>query len=549
MNVKTSLFHRSYFIALLSFAIATVYAAGPNLVPEKPAKRSPHYWCTWYAQNYWMQRGGEITDFSRLTNQNAREQLAAHTVFNKKDGWAAIYLPRGRSDFTFLIDHGWQVKRGEGDLAGGIPFFNMLIDTSDFPKYAGLSPQEALRMFNDDIQSLGWRALGLWVRGTVSTELAERYVKWSQYAGITYWKIDGGDYQYRTWKAKEKLYPELILEHAKPPGHFNGPAADPNAADYPSTFAEGHRMAGTVKELLKNTDVVRTYDVAPHLITPTTLRRVHDILSQTAGDPEYRAILNTQDLPYLSMGLGTALASKRHPNYMERTWQGRDLHHQLEDHRLMQFRMNEVERLGRFSRLALPIPAGYGTYKASKRMFVDSFPHDKWSTWNKWTYGKTLYQNAPAISARNMPLPEVEGDGDLPYVMASAYPSGVTAIATDGRTSPDKPYYVPRVKVMVQIKHAAGPICIAGRYGTLVLKFSESVEKVQNVWAQDLLATSSDDIKDQVKVNGDTITVPGALIDKIGTAAGDKGDRSAPGMVLRLAGDGFVAPRVWIDPN
>ena len=75
----------------------------------------------------------------------------------------------------------------------------------------------------------------------------------------------------------------------------------------------------------------------------------------------YTAIINTQDLPYVSMALGTSIASKRHPNYMERTWQGRDLHHQLEDDRMMQFCMNEVERLGRWSRIAMPIPVGVGS--------------------------------------------------------------------------------------------------------------------------------------------------------------------------------------------
>ena len=516
---------------------ATVFAQPPDLVPDKPAMQSPHYWCTWYAQNYWVQRGGEITDLSKITNPAARETLTYHNIFNKEDGWAH-YLPRGRGDLTFLIDHGWQVKADGGDMLGGAAFFNLVVDPNDFPPYAHAAPEEALRKFNAELQSLGWRGLGLWVRGSLPVERAKRYVAWSKHAGITYWKIDGGDTRdYASRKAAQEIYPELILEHARGPGHFNGPATNPDAKDYPSSFATGGRVAKAALDILRHTDVMRTYDVAPHLITPTTLRRIHDLLAQTAGNPEYRAVLNTQDLPYVSMGLGTALAAKRHPNYMERTYKGRDLHHQLEDHRRMQARMNEVERLGRWSRIALPIPAGIGAYAASKEMLTDHFPHDPWSTWNKGTYGKTMYQNAPAVMARSMPLPTVEMDGDPPYVMASTYPNGATAVAVEGRCRPDKPYFVPRAKVTVQIADATKPVGVAGRYGTLVLEFAESVEGVRHVWAQDLLATEATDIKGRVKIAGRTITIPGRLIDEVGTSAGNKGDISAPGMVLRLEGD------------
>lgn len=524
------------FAGLLGPASA-VFAGPPNLVPERPAKRSPHYWCTWYAQNYWVQRGGEIADLSKLTNPAARETLNHRTLFNNADGWAH-YLPRGRGDFTFLIDHGWQVKKGDGDMQGGAAFFNLIVDPKDFPPYANVPPQEALLKFNRELQALGWRGLGLWVRGSLPAERAERYVEWSKYAGIPYWKIDGGDTRaYATTKAKQKLCPALILEHAVPPGHFNGPASKPDAEDYPSSFAAGGKTAKAALDILQNTDVMRTYDVAPHLITPTTLRRVHDLLMQTAGHPKYRAMLNTQDLPYVSMGLGTALGSKRHPNYMERTYKGRDLHHQLEDHRRMQSRMNAVERLGRWSRIALPIPAGTGTYAASKEMLTDYFPHDRWSTWNKGTWGKTMYQNAPAVMARNMPLPTVEIDGEAPYVLASTYPNGATAVAVEGRCRPDKPYFVPRAKIAVTVADATRPVGIAGRYGELVLKFAGDVEGVRHVWAQDLLAAEATDIKRRVKIAGRCITIPGKLIDEIGTAAGDKGDISAPGMVLRLEGE------------
>ena len=46
----------------------------------------------------------------------------------------------------------------------------------------------------------------------------------------------------------------------------------------------------------------------------------------------------------------------------------------------------------------------------------------------------------------------------------------------------------------------------------------------------------SEDIKDKITISGNKLTIPGELIDRIGTAAKDEGDLSAPGMVIRLVG-------------
>ena len=521
------------------FMTGAAFAAdSPNLVPDKPAAYSPHYWCTWYVQNYWQQRGGEITDFNKLTNLGAQQEMNHHNIFNQKDGWAH-YMKRGREDLTFLIDHGWQPVEGDWDKLPGRPYFNFRADAKDFPSYAGMEPQEQMKTFNEELKALGWRGLGIWVRGQVSLAEMETFTKWSKHAGVTYWKIDGGDTgQYLAMQAKRKHYPELFMEHAHAPGHFNANTDVPNAQEYPSTFAAGESNAERTLRNLKNTDVIRVYDVAPHLITPTTIQRINDILLQTNGDSSYTAIINTQDLPYASMALGTSIASKRHPNYMERTLNGRDLHHQLEDDRMMQFCMNEVERLGRWSRIAMPIPVGVGSYRRSEQYLVDHYTHDKYSTWNRSTYGKKLYQGAPAIMARNMPLPTVEADakGNVPYVMASTYPNGATAIATEPRVTDARKVWFPRAGVTVKIHDASKVIGVAGHYGSLTLEFAGSLDSVTHVWAQDLLDVKSEDIISKVKISGNKLTIPGKLIDRIGTAAKDEGDLSAPGMVIRLEG-------------
>ena len=322
-------------VGIVFTTILTISEGKPNLVPEDPAE-APNYWCTWYAQNYWQQRGGEISDLKKLNNPNAREELTYSHLFNKEEGWATTYLPQGRGDWYFLIDHGWQTKVEEERVAGGDPFFSLVIDPRDFKQYAYTEPEEALRLLNEEVQSHGWRGLGIWVRGDVTPELAETFVKWSQYAGVHYWKIDGGDTKvFNAFQAKEKYFPELVLEYVTPCGNLTPDWDKPDLKEYPSSYHTGGRHQKSMLEVMQNTDTFRTYDATPILMSTTTLRRAHDILKQTHGQPKYRGILNLQDDCNAAAGLGCLVASKRHPNFGERLYKGKDLHHQLSGKRRM----------------------------------------------------------------------------------------------------------------------------------------------------------------------------------------------------------------------
>ncbi|SMP63301.1 hypothetical protein SAMN06265222_10844 [Neorhodopirellula lusitana] len=529
----------------LAFAIqisSLTMAQGPDLVP--PAREhTVNYWCTWYAQNYWIGRGTNLTDLKSVTNANARDELNEHSLFNPIDGWATTYLPNSRNDFIFLIDHGWQTKVDSERIAGGPNFFNLVTDPRDFPRYANLEPQERLLRFNADIKKLGWNSLGIWTRGNVTPEQARAFVQWSKFAGITYWKIDGGDItQFNSFQAKEEIYPELVLEYVTGAGGNINPKWNQELPSYPSVYEVGGTQQQNMLRVLQHTDVFRTYDASPLLMSSTTLRRTHDILKQTQQQPIYRGVLNIQDDCNIAIGLGVAVASKRHPNIGERLLNGEDLHHQLSGPRRMQKRINEADRFGRWSRIAAPFPAGEGVYLSSETELVDRCRFSPLDTWASQTYGKVVSQSAPAIMARNMPLPKVdsdgvEPDGVAPFVCATTYPNGATGIATEGRVSIDDRWFHPRAKVSVQIKDASKPIGVVGHYRQLQLDFGGSLEGVTHVWAQDLLASESTDIIDQVTIQGNTVLIAGELIDRIGVSAGDKGDTSAPGMVIQLAGE------------
>jgi len=533
MNVARVVVALGWMAGLTACAMG---AGGPNLVPEEPAAAA-NYWCTWYAQNYWIQRGGEVTDLAGINNPNAREELNYETVFNEKEGWATTYLPRGRSDFFFLIDHGWQTKvKEERTVPGAAPFFSLQIDPRDFARYAGLRPQESLRRFNEAIKRLGWRGLGIWVRGNVPAEAARTFVEWSKHAGIEYWKIDGGGTQhFHSFKVKQEIYPELQLEYITGSnGPLNPKWDKPDLKAYPSVYDAGGAKQTAMLRVLQNTDTFRTYDAAPILVSTTTMRRTHDILKQTQNNPKYRGILNLQDDPQVAAGLGCLISSKRHPNYMERTYHGQDLHHQIRGKRMIQERMNEIERFGRWQRIAPAFAAGAGSYAAADVDLIDCYRHTESDTWFKACWGKMVYQSAPAVMARNMPLPSVEIQGDPPYVMASTYPNGPVGIATEGRVKSDDQWYHPRAKITVQIRDITQPVGIFGHYETLTLRFPEPLEGVKTVWAQDLLATEATDIEPQVTIEGRDIVIPGDVIDKVGTSAGDKGDISVPGLVLQI---------------
>lgn len=530
------------------YVASSAVSSAQNLVPEVPST-APNYWCTWYAQNYWQQRGGEITDFKAINNPNAREEISYKHLFDAKEGWATTYLPRGRNDYFFLIDHGWQTKDKKALMSGSKEFFSLQIDEHDFPQYANDDPGKSLRMFNEEIKALGWRGLGLWTRGEISKEAARRMVEWSKKADIQYWKIDGGGIgNFYSYKIKEEIFPELILEYiCGANGPLNPNWGDARRTEYPSPFAAGANLNGVSLRIMRNCDIFRTYDVAPILVSTSSMRRVHDILEQTQNKPEYIARLNIQDDTQVAAAMGCLVACKRHPNYMERTLNGEDFHHQISGKRMIQYRMNEVERLGRWQRIAPAFPAGEGSYLSSENDLIDHYVHTKGHTWYKPVYGKMVYQSAPAIMCRNMPLPEVEFTGDAPYVMASHFPNGAVCVATEGRVKPEDQWYEPPAKVSIQVKDAAQPIGVFGHYQELVLKFAGSLEGVKHVWAQDLLADKAINVTNQVMIRGNTISLSGELIDRIGTAENDAGDISVPGLVIRLqgsalpiAGDDFI---------
>jgi len=504
-----------------------------TLVPDQPGP-APNYWCTWYWQNYLINKGEEVTNPDAgtvFTNPAARDQLTEETTFGD-EGMAVLMLPKTRSDYYFLIDHGWQDKRIEENT-----FFTGILDTLDYPRYASLEPMDRLKQMNTDIKALGWKGLGLWFRGNPGRAYMTKLVEWSKYAGIEYWKIDGGDTRhFYASELKEDIYPGLTLEHITGTGPLNPKWDEPGLEYYSSVYSKQQDVTKAEASLnvIKHTDVFRTYDAAPLLVSTTTMQRVHDILDQTAGNQEYKALLNIQDDCNVAAALGLVVAVKRHPMNTPRLYKGKDLHLQIAGDRQVDKRLNEMDRLARWQRIAPPMAAGYGDYRHSSNYLIDSIMFEVNHTWYKPSHGKMVRQSAPAVMARNIALPEVNNSGIAPYVMASKFPNGAIAIATEGRVSPDKSWMEPRAEVALKEVTANTCIGIFGYYETLCLEFKNELPADVTVLAQDLLSKSALDITDKVNIHKNEILISGQLIEETGTMENDEGDISVPGMVLMV---------------
>jgi hypothetical protein len=424
-----------------------------------------------------------------------------------------------------------------------------MMDTVDFPRYSHLKPKEKIKQMNIDIKALGWKGLGLWVRGNPSEEEMQKFVEWSKYAGIEYWKIDGGDIKYYyASKIKNIIYPELTLEHITGAGPINPKWDISGLSLYPSVYnreeAVSQKLDASLNsatekvektlDVIKNTDVFRTYDAAPLLVSTTTMQRIHDILVETSGHSEYKAFLNIQDDCNIAAALGLLVAVKRHPMTTPRMYKGKDFHLQISGERRVNQRLNEMDRFALWQRIAPPMSAGYGTYRFSKHTLVDSIIFQLNDTWFKPSHGKMVRQSAPAIMARNIALPEVKHKELAPYVMASKFPNGAIAIATEGRVTPNKSWIHPKADIVVKEVQLNKPIGIFGYYESLSLEFTQNLPDEIKVYGQDLLSEKAIDITKRLKINKNRIVILGDLIEEIGTMDGDTDDISVPGMIIKI---------------
>jgi hypothetical protein len=519
--------HRRDFLAGLAVAALASQASklaavttspdrlGENLVPEEPSG-APNYWCTWAAQNYMYGHGLAELDPKILEGDSggslARSSMNEDLLFGK-NGWAAEFFPKIREDLYLLLDDGWEV--------GGTATFEL--DAKKFPSFTGNS-SDRLRKLNDAVRSAGWRSTALWCRNTPGGDADHRLEEVSQVAGIPYWKVDIGDPSFNLIRLRDQTRIPLTFEHVHGEVPLNGDGR--RDGRFGSQPWGSRRLA-----ILQNTDIYRTYDVTSILSLPTTLDRVAEMLKGAEGHPEIHGLLNVEDEVYVGAVLGCTIGVMRHPMRGLRPGDDADLF--FNGPRLAKNRMDEVVRALRWQRIARPFSPGKGYVRTSKEVLTDSWKFERGQTWQNDLVGLEARQGAPACIARNIALPEIEANGEKPFVFAAAFPNGALAVAAQERTRVGRGWYMPDCEVKLSVSNMRGPFGIFGDFNRLTFSFDKLLQN-RRILGQDLAGNQSVDITDSVLIRGKEISIPGSLIRRIGLQNSTPGDMSSPGMVMAL---------------
>lgn len=507
---------------LLATATLPVLASERNSRGIVPAKLStaPNYYCTWAAQYYVYGWGmdhlnpavledavGAILASSFGISESALFETSADFT-----GFAERFHPRARQELFFLIDDGWE--------EGGSATFEL--DRGKFPSFAHQSPPDRLVSLNRAIKAKGWRSLAVWCRDTPSGEGCERFVSWSKAAQIPYWKIDGGDRDGSVRRACTKLGAQITLEHI----HGDGPVV----GDWRRNGRFGRQPWDSDRQrILRNTDVYRTYDSTTPLGVASTLDRAAEMLRGAAGHKEATALLNLEDEVVIAAVLGCTMGVMRHPMRGMRPSGDPDTIYPVV--RGLKQRMDEVTRAVRWHRIAPPFAAGLGSFDSDENILTDDWRFNPGDATMGELIGQVAYQGAPARIARNSSLPEVSIEGVAPFIFCSRHPNGAAAIGSSERVSTAAGATFPRAHVSWDLGDASGPIGIFGHFASLTLRFNRNISQ-RGIWAQDLLSDNARDLRGDVRVEGNTITLSGQLIDRVGLEAATYGDRSQPGLVL-----------------
>ncbi|MBO7761647.1 MAG: hypothetical protein J6T24_02510 [Clostridia bacterium] len=485
-----------------------------------PFGETLNYFCTWATQN----RVGEEINQLRLKDpaftgdqgsRSAREQMNEEFVFGK-DGVVHLW-EKVRSSLYLLLDDGWDVPYGI-DPATQISLFGSLeIDKERFPSLKG-TPAERLKQMNERVIAAGWRGLGIWVspqrkgmqRGEeVSLDEMRDYwrerLEWSKHAGVRYWKVDWGmlsmaEYRKCLTDLAAEVYPELYVEQARSTSPINGEIGTEKVR-----FSEGTQAEGTARNYA-DSRVFRSYDVTDdYLSATTTLDRLAFLFSRDSG-----GFINCEDELYIGAALGCSVGVMRS-------------HFGAVDFRFCR-RLQEVEAAVRWLDIAPPFSGG--TYLESPRLLYDSCYFSNAATWYSPAREKTVTQAAPAVMARNTPLPEVKAGENAPFVVASLNPSMAYSIAAIRRFCHLMDTEAPEVTCPIGKAERIG---IFGNFASLTFKPDTPPTRIT---AQCLFGTVAEDVTECVLKSDGRIVVDGALLAKIGTAT----DESEPAVMLTLYG-------------
>ena len=496
-----------------------------------------NYYCTW---NF---MGGAPEKLGDPDITQTRDILCDKLLFGE-GGLAVRAWPQLRRELLFMMDDGWEIpfSHGRDESVWLKPWLGSCqMDAEKFPGY-GDTPKERLRTLREKLEALGWKGLGIWISPTVAyakdvegrdASFAEYWrmrLEWSKYAGVAYWKVDWGDYDISDRHKellvalKREIYPALIFEnaHVRPPVNLRG--------------REGLFPLAAHRHRLGYSDVLRTYDVHIPLSIPTTLSRVAALLRYPIKPrPGCLGLINAEDEPYINAALGFSMGIMRYdPRIFYSNGEKEPTDAVFDGVRPLNYQLDEAARCIRWQAQYAPaFSIATGNSAISKEQDADAWFLTKAQTWLKFLQDKRIEQRAPLVIARNAAKPLVYAEGDSPYILASRNPTGALSLCATGRIDKKNRYYIPRAEVFWYVGALSGVVALLGEYRFVRLTFDQSIED-RRIYAKDLLEDEFTDITEMVEIIGESVIIPGKVIDEIGLRAASEGDISAPGLALRI---------------
>ena len=497
------------------FHIEKIIKTDVNLIPPKGGVTGD-YVCTWWCQN---SAANDVNNESGGSSK-IRDALNQEFIFDEEKYYHPL-KKKDRADLIFLLDDGWDIPIGAHN-DGGHNFYYGSVDP-DSVKFArfGETPEERLKGMSDKTKEMGYAGLGLWIspqecgREEFKTESSREYWKtrarWCDYAGILYWKVDWGahdyddDYRKLISECAKKYAPNLLVEHAvvqKPLTHNN----------YSNEFTK--ERAARVSNLMTFSDVYRTYDVTDPFESVCTLGRAHEALT-SANIPKNKEIrgkglINGENLYSVSAALGLTVG-------------------------IMNYNKDAAACIN-WHRISPPFGIRSAPYIYSEEMLTDTlFCESELCSWAP-CYSMTVEETAPAIMARNCPLPDVKKtDTHAPFVIASKNPqTNAYSVAAVVRTVDPTPHAAFLADVTIRKVDPNYPVGVFGLYNSLTLSLTEPLGDSYSILAQDMLSDTALDITHYVTVKENCIFIDGKLLRIVGKWTRGHRDCSDPSLVLKI---------------
>jgi hypothetical protein len=363
-----------------------------------------------------------------------------------------------------MLDNGWQ--NGSESVSK-----KLVLDTNKYPEFKADNPATSLKMLNDRVRAEGWRGLGVWVLG--SGMMTRQSLERLKDAGVGLLKFDGGDASCRVTALARQYAPGLIVEHG------SCVSSCPMNA-YPGSGRVSDKDAIAQAATMQCGDAFRTYDTVTIFSVAECLDRQVKMLFHGASlDSDTRRHFGGSGEPAVTGALGGTIQPMR--GNMRGQPMPEEFMVYASGPRQRQRREDEISRWVNWAKIAPPFgggmqhPRGGGaTAGSSNTSIPDRINMSELILWDSWKFAEaddaavishklvnqTVRQGAPAVVTRGgLELPKVQAisstecakqhgegrrqtdnDGNYchPFVIATRFPNGATAVSTIGRTRPDQ---------------------------------------------------------------------------------------------------------------